>query len=78
MIAQIKMEKVGFDLPPVWDFLDCHACTPGDAVGDMELLVHPEAAPSFIEDKLVMFLCSQTTVGGVEFYVWVSPGRGCL
>lgn len=47
-------------------------------MGDMELLVHPEAAPSFIEDKLVMSLCSHTTVGGMEFYVWVSPGRGCL
>lgn len=70
------MEKVGFELPPLWDFLNCHAWTPGDA--SMVLLVHPEAAPSFIEDEFVMSLCSQTTVGGVEFYVWVSPAWGCL
>lgn len=76
MIAQIKMEKVGFDFPPVLDFVDCHAWTP--EIASMELLVHPEAAPSFIEDEFVMSLCSQTTVGGVEFYFWVSPNRGCL
>lgn len=47
------MEKVGFELPPLWDFLNCHAWTPGDA--SMVLLVHPEAAPSFIEDEFVFF-----------------------
>lgn len=61
MIAQIKMEKIVFELPSVWDFSDCCARTPGDAMGDVELLVCPAAAST--KDEFVMSLCSQTTVG---------------
>lgn len=38
------MEKIGFELPFVWELLDFCACASGDAMGDMELLVCPEAA----------------------------------
>lgn len=55
------MEKIVFELPSVWDFSDCCARTPGDAMGDVELLVCPAAAST--KDEFVMSLCSQTTVG---------------
>lgn len=62
---KIQMEKIGFELPSVWDPLGCCACTPGDAMGDMELLVCPAATST--EDEFVMSLCSQTLWVGCNF-----------
>lgn len=58
----MKMEKIGFELPLVWDLLDFLACTSVDAMGDMELLVCPAAAST--EDEFDVVVQSDT-VGGV-------------
>lgn len=59
------MEKIGFELPFIWELLDFCACASGDAMGDMELLVCPAAAST--EGEFVMSLCSQTLWVGCNF-----------